>query len=236
MELMEMTWQEVEKYLSSRKAIIIPIGSVEQHGQSLPIGTDSYIAEKIASEVGKNTFTIVSPCIRPALSLIPHMAFPGTISLRPETVQKVIEDTITSLYKHGFRQFLIINCHGVNDTITSAFQNICYDLEDIRYHARGWWEIKKVRNLRKVYFTSSGHSSAEEVSIMLYLQERLVKKDLFTKHIPPWNYVTSLEKIRDYTKTGVMNGDEGEGDKELGRQMFDEAIQGYIELLKELTE
>ena len=237
MQLMEMTWQEVEHYLSSRKAIILPFGSIEQHGPSLPLGTDSYIAEKIAKEVGKKTFTIVTPCIRPGLSLLPHMAFPGTISLRPETVQKVTEDIINSLYRHGFRQFLIINSHGLNEmSIHSAFQNLCYDLEDLRFTVKGWWNIKKVKSLRQVYFTSSGHSSGEEVSVMLYLKEKLVKTDLLSSHTPPHSYYTSLEKIKNFTPTGVINADQEEADKELGKQLFKEAVKGYIELLAELTE
>jgi len=236
MQLIEMTWQEVENYLFSRKAIIIPLGSIEQHGLALPLGTDAYIAERIAKEVGKKTFTIVTPCIRPGLSLLPHMAFSGTISLRPETLQKVIEDTVKSLHKHGFRQFLIINAHGLNEmSINSAFQNLCYDLKGIRFISLSWWDIKKVRSLRKVYFTASGHSSAEEVSVMLYLKEKLVKTELFTNHTPKHIYYTSLEQIKDFTSTGVINSDQEEGDKDLGRQLFNEAVKGYMELLTELT-
>ena len=237
MDLIEMTWQEVENYLKSRKAVIIPLGSIEQHSLSLPLGTDTYIAEKIAYEVGKKTFTIVTPSIRPGLSLVPHMAFCGTISLRPETLQKVIEDIVNSLYKHSFRQFLIINAHGLNEPcINNAFQNLSYDLEDIRFISKGWWDIKKVKSLRKVYFSSSGHSSQEEVSIMLYLKEKLVKKDLFKDHTPPYNYYTSLEQIKKYTPTGLINGDQDEADKDLGRQLFTEAVKGYVELLSQLTE
>ncbi|HPZ07604.1 MAG TPA: creatininase family protein [Candidatus Eremiobacteraeota bacterium] len=235
MELLEMTWQEIEKYLESRKSIIIPLGSIEQHGLALPLGTDTYIAEKIALEVGKRTFTIVLPCIRPGLSLVPHMAFSGTVSLRPETIQKVIEDTVKSLYLHRFRQFLIINAHGLNDAgIISAFQNLCYDLEGIRYYSAAWWDLKKVQSLRKVYFSSSGHATAEEVSIMLYLNEKLVKKELLTIHHPPHNYFTTLEKIKNYTSTGLINGDQREADKELGRQLFQEAVNGYIQILNEI--
>jgi creatinine amidohydrolase/Fe(II)-dependent formamide hydrolase-like protein len=62
----------------------------------------------------------------------------------------------------------------------------------------------------------------------------MVKKEHFSKHHPPYNYFTSLEKTRSYTSTGVINGDQGEADKELGRQLFNEAVQGYIQMLNDL--
>jgi len=235
LELLEMTWQEVDKYLESRKAIIIPVGSIEQHSLALPLGTDSYIAEKIALEVGNRTFTIVVPCIKFGISMVPHMAFTGTVAVRPETLQKLIEDTVRSLYLHGFRQFLMVNGHSLNEAgIICAFQNLCFELPGVSYYSVTWWDIKKVQSLRTVYFSSSGHATAEEVSMMLYLYEKMVKKEQLAKHTPPYNYFTSLEKTRSYTSTGVINGDQGEADKELGRQLFNEAVQGYIQMLNDL--
>ena len=140
MNLLESTWKDVETYLEKKKSIIIPLASIEQHGLALPLGTDYYIIEKIASEVGKRSSTLVLPCIIPGLSLIPHMAFSGTVSLKPETLQKVIEDIITSLCQHGFRHFLLMNGNRLNDnSITSAIQNLCYSFKGIRINSRSWW-------------------------------------------------------------------------------------------------
>lgn len=230
-----LTWEEVERYLIDKKSIIIPLGSIEQHSLALPLGTDTFIARSLAKEVGDRTSTLVMPVLSPGLSLVPHMAFPGTVSLRPYTFQKVIEEVISSLYQHGFRQMLLINAHGLNmSSIMGALQELTFALGDLRVIARSWWELPSVRSIRKVYFSSSGHATAEEISMMLYLKESLVKKEKFSVHKAGAGVMIGLPKIKEFTPTGLINGDQSEADRDLGEKLFNKCVEGYIELLQEL--
>ncbi|PSL36203.1 creatinine amidohydrolase [Planomicrobium soli] len=108
--LQENKWQDVEGYLKTKKTILVPFGSVEQHAHHLPLGTDSFLAQKVAEDVGRSTNTLVAPPVWTGWAPH-HMAYPGTITLRPETLTAVAEDTLQSLIYHGFEKILIVNGH-----------------------------------------------------------------------------------------------------------------------------
>lgn len=108
--LQENKWEDVSNYLQDKKTIIIPVGSVEQHSKHLPLGTDSFVAIKVAEETAQKTDTLVAPPLW--LGWAPHhMAYPGTITLRPETLSNLVYDVGKSLIYHGFEKIIIINGH-----------------------------------------------------------------------------------------------------------------------------
>src|SRR5699024_8805648 len=85
-------------------------GSVEQHSKHLPLGTDSFVAKKVAEDAGRETDTLVAP--QTWVGWAPHhMAYPGTVTLRPETLTAVVEDMCQSLIYHGFEKIIIVNGH-----------------------------------------------------------------------------------------------------------------------------
>lgn len=58
--LHENKWEDIEKYLEDKTTIILPVGSVEQHGKHLPLGTDSLLAQEVAQDVAKATDTLIA--------------------------------------------------------------------------------------------------------------------------------------------------------------------------------
>jgi creatinine amidohydrolase len=110
-----MTFGEVQSALAEgRRDVVVPCGAVEQHGRHLPLDVDAVHADRIAVEVAQRLGTaLVAPTIRVGVSPH-HMAFPGTISLRPETFEAVYSDYCRSLAAHGFRTVLCFSAHGGN--------------------------------------------------------------------------------------------------------------------------
>jgi creatinine amidohydrolase len=110
-----MTFGEVQSALAEgRRDVVVPCGAVEQHGRHLPLDVDAVHADRIAVEVAERLGTaLVAPTIRVGVSPH-HMAFPGTISLQPETFQAVYSDYCRSLAAHGFRNILCFSAHGGN--------------------------------------------------------------------------------------------------------------------------
>lgn len=116
LRLQEMKWPEVKKYLENDDRILVTTGSTEQHGPWLPLGTDSYAAICLAEDASKETGVIIAPHIWQGWSSH-HMAFPGTIDVRPEILIEFLFDEISSLNQHGFKKFVLINGHRIQNMI-----------------------------------------------------------------------------------------------------------------------
>ncbi len=116
--LPHMTRPEVEDLLTRTDMVIIPVASLEQHGTHLPIGTDYLNGVERAKRVAQRTDVLVAPVLLPGQSPY-HMEFAGTITLPSSLVQEVYIEATTSLIRHGFKRFLILNAHGGNRAITT---------------------------------------------------------------------------------------------------------------------
>ncbi len=111
--LMNMTHPEAAEVLGRNPMVVIPTGSVEQHGPHLPFGTDYYAARVIGEEVARNLDAVLLPFSPIGVTPL-HMAFAGTLTLRQETFAAVLEDVVASVARHGVRRVLILNWHVGN--------------------------------------------------------------------------------------------------------------------------
>src|SRR5450432_2471394 len=124
MQLQLSTWLEIDKYLETSKAVLIPIGSTEQHGPNGLLGTDALCPEIIGKCAGDEAGFLVAPTFNVGQAQH-HMAFSGTITLRPSTMIAAMTDWAQSLAKHGFEKLYWLNGHGGNiNTINAAFSEI----------------------------------------------------------------------------------------------------------------
>ena len=116
--LPHMTAPEVAELLKRTDMVIIPVASLEQHGNHLPIGTDFINGLERAKLVAQETDVLVAPILFPGQSPY-HMEFAGSITLSSETIQAVYVEAVHSLIRHGFKRFLMLNSHGGNRAITT---------------------------------------------------------------------------------------------------------------------
>lgn len=185
-KLDELTRPEVQSLLNSGAVdtVVITIGSTEQHGLHLPLGTDALLAdaagEGLAKGLGK---ALLAPPIRVGCS-DHHMAFSGTISIRVETLAHILSDYVGSLARHGFKNIVIIPTHGGNfrplASIVGALRAanpqvniVAYtDLGSfmkVMYRASGEFEVSPE--------ASGGHAGESETSMILALRPELVQMD-----------------------------------------------------------
>ncbi|MEK6711856.1 MAG: creatininase family protein [Nitrospinota bacterium] len=111
--LMEITSPEAGRILAETRLAIIPLGSVEQHGGHLPLGTDYYAAEAFARRVTALTGGLLADFCPYGVTPL-HMGFPGTVTLRAETLIALLLDVVGSLHRHGARRFVYLNWHERN--------------------------------------------------------------------------------------------------------------------------
>jgi len=162
MKLEEMTWYEVQTYLQDSRGIILPTGSVEQHGPLGLIGTDSICAREIAWAAADRCGTIVAPEI--SYSPAPfNMSFPGTVSLTPAVFESIVRDVLTSLANHGFERIYILNGHGANLSILRDLEESFQQMVRVK----SWWDFKPVNILRDQFYGDweGMHATPSEIAI-----------------------------------------------------------------------
>ena len=117
----ENTWKELHE--ARVTTAIVPFGAVEQHGHHLPLGTDWLIADQmgraLAEALGEDVLLLPA---MPFGNSREHMAFPGTITLRPATLAAVLEDIVESLRHHGIRTVIVFSAHGGNWILKPALR------------------------------------------------------------------------------------------------------------------
>lgn len=169
MNLLSLTSAEFAGALAEKPGVIIPIGSIEQHGPMGLIGCDSLCAETIAQEAGRRGKILVAPVLAYTSAQF-NMEFPGTISIRSRTLMSLIEDIVDSLHHQGVKGVYFLNAHGANIApIRSAMHDIYSRLSDsaprIRY--RNWWDFDAVNVIRNREFGDweGMHATPSEISI-----------------------------------------------------------------------
>jgi len=189
MQLALSTWQEVERYLQASTGIIIPIGSTEQHGPNGLIGTDAICPLRIAQQMEAALDVLIAPPINYGMSQH-HMAFSGTVTLRPTTMIQVIVDVVTSLSQHGFTHFYFLNGHGGNiPPVTSAFSELYAQQGDgkLRCRLANWWRNDAVTALAaELYGEAEGyHATVSEVALSYFSHPEAVKDVPLIPEIAP---------------------------------------------------
>ena len=110
-----MTWEEARDAGGPRSAAILPVGAIEAHGPHLPLETDVIIAEAMARDGARRmTARGMRVIVLPPLAYTAAgfaAGFPGTVSLRPETVTATVVDIARSLARHGIGALAIANAH-----------------------------------------------------------------------------------------------------------------------------
>jgi len=170
--LQEMSWVDVKEYLKKSDMVIIPLGSTEQHGPHLPLGTDTYRATGMAGRISARTGVAVAPILQVGYCEY-HTGFPGTISISPDAMEQVLFEAVQSLIKHGFRRFLFLNQHGGNDIIQDRLlHKINHTTEAVAVSIGHGSPIQKWEG---EFF--DWHAGYRETSVMLHLAPHLVRMD-----------------------------------------------------------
>src|SRR5215468_9962909 len=109
----ELTQPEIAAQFKQHPLVILPAGSVEQHGPHLPAGTDTFAANVIAHRVAELMDGLVLPAT--PLGVTPmHMPFEGTITLKPDTFMRLVIETCASTATHGAKYLMLLNWHEGN--------------------------------------------------------------------------------------------------------------------------
>jgi creatinine amidohydrolase len=244
--LANLTWQELDEMKREDCIVLIPLGSTEQQGSHLPLGVDTYVAERVAMNVAEKTGALVTPTITVGYSAW-FMEFPGTITLKMETLTQLIREYCESLILHGFRKFVFITGHGGNTTAIDLLAREWKLHFDLVLSMVEIWKIanalaRKCETLKEKAFKHGGEIMT---SMMMAIDPDLVdmkraRVEYLKSSRPAFVTKSTLggvefegieinlyEKAKSCTTTGIM-GDPMGASSETGRWLLNE-IELYLE-------
>ncbi|MDE2181733.1 MAG: creatininase family protein [Alphaproteobacteria bacterium] len=244
MQLHLSSWQEIDGYLAKSKAILVPIGSTEQHGPNGLLGTDALCPEIIARRAGDEGGILVAPTFNVGQSQH-HMGFSGTITLRPSTMIAAMTDWAQSLARHGFERIYWLNGHGGNiATINAAFAEIYHGVTfagttsnrpSMHCLLRNWWELSGINDLcRQLFPVGEGsHATPSEVSVTYFAYPEAIKRVAMTPKIAPTGPIFDADDYRRRFPDGRIGSDPSQATPEAGEKIVAAAVKAVIAEFKQ---
>ena len=172
--LHELTSPDVRDVLDNSPTVVLPFGSIEQHGPHLPCGTDTMTAELIARSLAERLSSLYVPFCPYGITPI-HSGYPGTISLRRETFEALLTNVCEELIRMGAGTFVFVNWHEGN---TSALNAVASDLQtghDVRFFvAQACYVAQRIYRDRGGTLT---HGGGIETLALLAIDPGLVRLD-----------------------------------------------------------
>jgi creatinine amidohydrolase len=160
--------------------VVLPVGSVEQHGRHMPVGTDTILAQSIAIAAAdrlKDPVVVLPP---PWYGFSAHhMRFAGTVTLKAETMMKLVEDIVGSVVEHGFRRIAVVNGHGGNggiiDVLASTLGHRFYGRARIACLTYFQLAREEIAALRASRPGGMGHACEFETSMLQHVRPDLIE-------------------------------------------------------------
>jgi creatinine amidohydrolase len=259
-QLERMTWPEVDARIKEGvDAMLIPIGTTEQHGHHMPLDTDCFIARSLslrAAELGaaEGVSILVAPTLNVTLSWY-HMQFPGSMRLSTTTFLQVFREVCDSLAHHGFENLVAVNGHGGNIAALTVAVNHYFETTGRRVFLVQWWDLAS-----DVLAGVEGpmiHAEEAETSLALALGQtvhlELATRDAYDRGAAvkeaglTWTslgryemrpkgpgVIVPMDMLRDITASGVV-GDATRARLETGEKMVSALVPRIVQVCKDMA-
>lgn len=212
--------------LAAEAVVVLPIGAVEQHGPSLPLGTDALLAETVAeagmAASGADRPLVLAPTMPYGNSV--HHLFACAASLSSATLSLVLRDLIDSLVRSGFRRIFVLNGHGGNDECVHLAVKDAVNRHEVVVGAASYWTLAP----REGFAAGSvpGHAGGFEASLLLAARGDLVGSGFAAARPtgPPMTHTedfgpgVTVVRSGDWARGGGFTDDPGRADVEVGRE------------------
>ncbi|XVV13328.1 creatininase family protein [Actinoplanes sp. CA-131856] len=233
MNLLPATTSDDEGRRAARVAVL-PVGSFEQHGDYLPLATDTVVACAIAERMAATYDLFLLPPVTISCSH-EHSAWPGTVSISHTTLAAVITDVFASLRRSGIERLALVNGHGGNYVLSNVVQeaNVGGPVMTL-FPARDDWDAAR----QAAGLTSDGHADMHagelEVSILRHVAPELLREGVETSdHLADNRKLLLVRGMAGYTRTGVI-GVPSAGSADKGRAVLESLVGTFKEHLDAL--
>ncbi len=255
-----MTWEEVDARIKAGvDAVLLPIGTTEQHGPHMPLDTDCFIARAIAERAAglaneQGVSVLVAPTLNVTLSWY-HMQFPGSVRLSTTTFFQVFREVCDSLAHHGFEHLVAVNGHGGNAAALTVAVNHYFETTGRRVFLVQWWDLAS--DMLAEVEGPMIHAEEAETSLAMALGQRVYEeratRDAYDRGAAvkeaglPWTsfgryemrargpgVIVPMDMLRDITPSGVV-GDATKARLETGERIVAALIPRIVQVCKEMA-
>ncbi|GBE01841.1 creatinine amidohydrolase [bacterium BMS3Bbin06] len=231
MNIEEITMEEFKKGLRRTRTLVIPFGTVEEHGKHLPLGTDTIIAVEVLRRVEERKEVFIAPPLHYGVCTSTKM-HPGTITITPETLRRLAADIIRDAHLKGIRNFILVSGHGggLHMNALKEVAEMLVDEHDVRIAVVSPYEIlwKEIAGVAET--ENDSHAGEIETSLVLTLRPELVKgrsKEEYPKFPKP---LVVRDKLK-YWPGGVW-GNPGKATPEKGERVIGIIVDKIVEIIE----
>lgn len=258
--LERLTWPEVvEARARGVAAVLLPFGSIEQHGPHMPLDTDCFIARALAERAAEHgesegVSLLVAPTVNVTLSWY-HMQFAGSMRLTTPTFLQVFRDVCDSIFHHGFDTVVIVNGHGGNVAALTVAINDYFETTGRRMPVANWIEL--AADVIAGLETPTIHAEEAETSLAIALGQRVLMeratRDAFNRSEAvrdaglPWtsfgkydafhrgpSVIVPMDMLQDVSASGVV-GDATRASAETGERIVGAVVPRLVRVAAELS-
>lgn len=217
---------------------VLPIGSTEYHGEHLPFGTDTLVADSLAAAVAGRVEGMLKLPVMPYGMSHHYSSFPMVLTIDTETLIRVLKQLMESLNAHGVKRLLVINGHDGNiPALEAATREYRTEHPEFKVAALEAWWVTAGDLLPPGTFEAwggLGHAGEGETSMMLRVAPELVNMSKAKGHIPDLPAHVQVKWLfREITPYGVT-GDPTKATSEKGILMLDTLVNHLVDFLEEM--
>lgn len=236
MIISDMTMQEFEAGLAATRMVLIPFGSVEEHGPHLPLSTDTFEAYQVCLRAAERRPLFVAPPIHYG-NCRSSACHPGTISISTATLKSLFIDIVTSLRGQGMRSFIAISghaggAHGM--ALQEAGEELIARYADISVAVVTEFLLARERARHLIETPGDCHAGEIETSRVMHSHPHLVKGSA-PEEYPSFPAGILVRDKRRYWPGGVW-GDPGKASPEKGARIEEAVVAGLLDLVHAMEE
>lgn len=239
-----MTWYEFNER-KDKDVVILPIGSVEQHGPHLPLFTDTIISEGFSKLLAEKVSGIVMPAINYGYKSQPASGggplFPGTIDLNGTTLINMVKDIIEELIRDGVKKIALVNSHFENQAfLLEAIDLVSRTMpEGTKIIMMSWWDLISKETIDKVFNEvkfpgwALEHAAITETSLILKFAPELVHMDrLIDEKIEKVPLYQVYPIPKDLVPASGLLSIGRTSSREKGEMIIEEALREMVKIIE----